>query len=66
MESILCHIKPLVINSLGGGHTHTHVHTQTHAYKCSQTEAILSNQVDWHAPGLKNSYHRPKGAKLQK
>ena len=28
------HITPLVINSLGGGHTHTHTHThmQTHTY----------------------------------
>ena len=30
---------PLVINSLGGGHTHTH------AYRHSWTEAILRNQA---------------------
>ena len=45
---------PLVINSLGGGHTHTYTHTQ--AYKRSRTEAILRNQVRTgrrRAPGLK-------------
>ena len=29
MESMSHHITPLVINSLGGGHTHTHVRTET-------------------------------------
>ena len=37
MESISHHITPLVIHSLGGGHTHTH----THAYRHSRTEAII-------------------------
>ena len=34
MGSISHHIMPLVINSLGGGHTHmqTHTHTQTHIH----------------------------------
>ena len=31
MRSISCHITPLVINSLVGGHTYTHTHTHTHA-----------------------------------
>ena len=45
------HMTPLVINSLGGGHTHTHTHTckhthtHTHAYRRSQTETILRNQA---------------------
>ena len=43
MGSISHHITPLVINSLGGGHTHTHTHAQ--AYRHSRTEAILRNQV---------------------
>ena len=30
MGSISLHIIPLVINSIGGGHTHTHTHTNTH------------------------------------
>ena len=55
MGSISHHITPLVINSLGGGHTHAHTHTHTHthtrththtqAYRRSWTEAILRNQV---------------------
>ena len=31
MGSISCHITPLAINSLGGGHTHTHTHK--HIYR---------------------------------
>ena len=31
MRSISHLIKPLVINSLGGGHTHTNTHTHTHS-----------------------------------
>ena len=27
MGSISCHITPLVIHGLGGGHAHTHEHT---------------------------------------
>ena len=42
MESISCHITPLVINSLGGGHTHAH--TQTHILTI-RTGSILGNQV---------------------
>ena len=34
MGSISCHITPIVINTLMGGHTHknthTHIHTHTH------------------------------------
>jgi len=37
--SISHHIMPLVINSLGGGHTHTHTRIQT-----SRTKAISRNQ----------------------
>ena len=32
MESISRHITPIVINSLGGGHTHTHANTHTHTH----------------------------------
>ena len=39
MGSISHHITPLVINSLGGGHTHKHT------YRSSRTEAILRNQA---------------------
>ena len=39
MASISHHIMPLVINSLGGGHTNTHTHTDT------RTETILRNQA---------------------
>ena len=43
MESISRHITPLVINSLGGGHTHTHTQTQTHI-QTIRTGSILRNQ----------------------
>ena len=51
MGSISRHITPLVINSLGGGHTHkhTHTHTQTHI----QTSAQEQFQETRRAPGLK-------------
>ena len=39
MGSISHHITPLVIDSLGGGHTHKHT------YRSSRTEAILRNQA---------------------
>ena len=46
MESILCHIMPLVINSLGGGHTHTHTHTHTQTHiQTIRTGPILGNQA---------------------
>ena len=43
-------ITPLVIHSLGGGHTHTHIHTHTHTHThtrilTSRTKAILRNQA---------------------
>ena len=40
MGSISCHIMPIVINSLGGGHTHTQTHILTIC-----TGSILRNQV---------------------
>ena len=42
MGSISHHITPLVINSLGGGHTHTHAYIRT--------ETILINQARRPAP----------------
>ena len=44
MESISCHITPLVINSLGAD-THTHTHTHTNTHKDIHTETILRNQA---------------------
>ena len=41
MGSISRHITPLVINSLGGGHTHTQTHTHTDV----RTETISRNQA---------------------
>ena len=52
MESISCHITPLVINSLEGGYTHKHTCTHTNIH----TETILRNQVHQSRasmPGLK-------------
>ena len=45
MRSISRHIAPLVIDSLGGGHTHEHTHTDV------RTETILRNQVRRSAAG---------------
>ena len=41
MGSISCHITPLVINSLGGGHTHKHTNTHTDI----RTGTISKNQA---------------------
>ena len=41
MRSISCHIMPLVINNLGGGHTNTHKYTHTDIH----TKTILRNQM---------------------
>ena len=43
-QSYEVHITPLVINSLGRGHTHTHTHTRTHIPSI-RTGSILRNQV---------------------
>ena len=44
-------MTPLVINSLGGGHTH--MHALKHAYRHSRTVSILRNQACGGVPGLK-------------
>ena len=36
---------PLVINSLGGGHTHTHTHTHTSTHTDVRTGTISRNQA---------------------
>ena len=38
MGFISRHITPLVINSLGGGHTHTNTHTHTHIHTSAQKQ----------------------------
>ena len=52
LESISHHITPLVINSLGGGHTQTHTHTDVH------TETILRNHLRaWFKNNWIEHYH---------
>ena len=46
MGFISCHITPLVIYSLGGGHARTHTNTY----------ADDLNRIGWHEPGLKISF----------
>ena len=47
MESISCHITPLVINSLGG------VHTNTHTYRCLHRNNFKKPGARrWRTPGL--------------
>ena len=40
-QSYEVHITPLVINSLGGGHTHKHTHTHTDVH----TETLSRNHA---------------------
>ena len=47
MESILHHIMPLVINSLGGGHTHTHTDVRTGTILRNQAHASLQPVHTW-------------------
>jgi len=47
--SISNHIMPLVINSLGGGHTHTHTHT--HAHTCAHTHTDIADKSNFKKPG---------------
>ena len=49
MESISCHITPLVINSLGGGHTHTHTHTHAHTH--THTDDL--HRINFKKPGAR-------------
>ena len=58
----ITNITPLVINSLGGGHTHKH--TRKHTYRHSRTEAIIRKQAcTGCTPGLK-SFHQVKEPSL--
>ena len=43
MAFISRHITPLVINSLGGGHTHANTHTHTHTHIDVCTETVVRN-----------------------
>ena len=45
MGSISYHIIPLVINSLGGGHTHTYTHTSKH------THTDYPHRINFKKPG---------------
>ena len=56
MGSISRHIMPLVINSLGGGHTHTHTHTHTHKHTHKHTYR-RPHRNNYKKPGA----HRPPG-----
>ena len=49
MESISHHIMPLVINTLGGGHTNTHTHTYRHPHRNNLKKPAMRQP---HAPGL--------------
>jgi len=49
--SISHHIMPLVINSLGGGHTHTHTYSHRRQKQFQETSRVPA--FGQHAPGLK-------------
>ena len=53
MEFISHHISPLVIDSLGGGHTHTHTHkhTSTHTNTQSHTHTDNPHRTNFKKPG---------------
>ena len=67
IENIAHHyITPLVINSLGGGHTHTHKQTHTHILMFC-TGSTLRNQVLRPACAwFKNAFHKILEANLQR
>ena len=46
MGSISLHITPLVINSLGGGHTHTHTDVRTGTISRNQARAWFKKRVE--------------------
>ena len=51
MESISCHITPLVINSQGADthtNTHTHAHTHTHIHTHTHTHTHTHKQISTH------------------
>ena len=56
MRSISCHITPLVIISLGGGHIHTHIHTHTRTHTRTRT----------HTHTYTRTYRRPHRKKCKK
>jgi len=51
--SISHHIMPLVINSLGGGHTHTHTQARSHHGQKQFQETSRVPAKGQHMPGLK-------------
>ena len=56
MRSISCRIMPLVINSLGRGHTHTNMHTDDpHRINFKKPGALACGR---HVPGLKSLMNR--------
>jgi len=44
------HIMPLVINSLGGGHTHTHTHAHTHTHMHVHTHTDIADKSNFKKP----------------
>ena len=52
MGSISHHITPLVINSLGGGHTHTYTHRRQNQF-LETRRALRALACSQHVPGLK-------------
>ena len=58
MRFISHHITPLVINSLGGGHTNTHTDVCTETISRNQA-APACVWCDRHAPGLKKIAQNP-------
>ena len=71
MGSISRHITPLVINSLGRGHTHTHarMHTNMHTDDPNRINSKKPGVTGRRAPGIKiDAYYNDfvvKGASLK-
>ena len=53
MGFISRHIMPLVINSLGGGHTHMRVHVHTHTHTHTHT---LHGQTNYRHAGQRMTH----------
>ena len=56
-QSYEVHIMPLVINSLGRGHTHTSTHTHTHTNMHTNDPHRINFKKPGGAPGLKTSLY---------
>ena len=59
MRSLSRHIMPLVINSLGGGHTHKDTHTKTHTHTHKNTHTHRHTDTQAYRCSHRNNFRKP-------